>query len=137
MFEISIQGQGFSQFDDLAGKLKSLDRPLGEVGAFLERKAKLRFVAESAPDGTKWAALRPSTLRYKKTRTILRETGAMSASIAFRVSGNAVIVKPSVDYAIYHQLGAPARNLPARPFMGFGAGDPEAIAQIIADYLGG
>lgn len=134
MFDITIGGEGFSQFNDLARKLKTLEQPLGEVGAYLERKAKLRFVAETAPDGRKWAALRPSTLRYKKTRTILRESGAMAASIAFKVSRNAVTVKPSVNYAIYPQLGTD--RMPARPFMGFEPSDPQAIAQIIADYLG-
>jgi phage virion morphogenesis protein len=139
MFDITIQGQGFSQFDDLARKLKSLDRPLGEVGAFLERKAKLRFASETAPDGRKWAALRPSTIAQKKrlgkSSRILTRDGGMVASIAFRVSGNAVTVKPSVDYAIFHQTGT--SKIPARPFMGFEAGDAEEIAQIIADYLGG
>lgn len=141
MFDITIDGKGFAQFDELARRLQSLDRPLGEVGAFLERKAKLRFSTETAPDGRKWVALRPSTIAQKKrlgkSSRILTRDGGMVASIAFRVSGNAVTVKPSVDYAIYHQLGAARRNLPARPFMGFEAGDVEAIAQIIGDYLGG
>jgi phage virion morphogenesis protein len=135
MLEITIQGQGFAKIDQLASRLQNLEQPLAEVGAYLERKAKLRFVTESDPSGKKWAPLRPSTLRYKKTNAILRETGAMAASIAFNVSRNAVTVKPSVDYAIFHQTGA--ARMAARPIMGFEAGDPEAIAGIISGYLGG
>ena len=135
MFGIDLETSGNTNINELAAKLNNLQQPLGEIGAFLERKAKLRFVAETDPTGKKWAPLRPSTLRYKKTRTILRETGAMAASIGFRVAGNAVFVKPSVDYAIYHQTGT--ARMAARPFMGFEPGDGDAIARIIRGYLEG
>jgi phage gpG-like protein len=122
----------------------------------------MRFVTQTAPDGSKWAPLSANTLASKKTRAILRESGGLAASIGFRVTGNAVIVKPSMDYAIFHQLGTkpytirPKRKkllafqaagglafakevnhpgIPARPFMGFEAGDADAITKILAGYI--
>jgi phage virion morphogenesis protein len=132
MFDISLEGST-ANFDRVAKLLSNPAPALGEIGGYLERQAKMRFVTQTAPDGSKWAPLRPSTLRYKKTKAILRESGAMAASITFRVAGNAVILKPSVDYAIFHQLGT--KRMEARPIMGFEADDAEAISKILAKYI--
>jgi phage virion morphogenesis protein len=168
MYNLTVAGSGFSRFDDLAKKLKSFDAPLAEIGAYLEFKAKNRFRLEQAPDGTKWAPLAPSTLANKKrlgkSTRILSSDGGLAASIAFRVVGNAVVVKPSMDYAIFHQLGTtpytirPKKKatlsfytadgwrssksinhpgLKPRPFMGFEPGDAAKISQILVGYLDG
>jgi phage virion morphogenesis protein len=132
MFDVNLQGN-LANFDKVAKLLGNPGPALGQIGGYLERKAKLRFNSQTAPDGKNWAPLKPSTLRTKKTRAILRETSAMVNSIAFRVAGDTVVVKPSVDYALYHQVGT--SKMVARPFMGFEPGDAEAISKILADYI--
>jgi phage virion morphogenesis protein len=167
MFELSLEGTGLARFADLASKLDNLQRPLAEVGAYLEFKAKNRFRLEQAPDGKKWAPLAPSTLANKKrlgkSTRILSSDGGLAASIAFRVVGNAVIVKPSAEYAAFQQFGTspytirPRKKpnlkfftgdgwrsskqvnhpgIPARQFMGFEPSDPDKIREIIGSYLG-
>jgi len=137
MFEIDVTDSAVKATGNLVARLQDLNAPLGETGALLERKAKLRFTKQQDPGGKPWAPLQPATLKRKKTKAILRETGSMAASIAFNVSGDEVRVKPSVSYSIFHQVGAPGRKLPARPFMGFEADDAAQIGQIFRDHLEG
>lgn len=135
MLEINVSTNGVRALDDVQAKLRNFRPALGEVGAYLERKAKLRFVKQQAPDGTKWAPLKPSTLLSKKTRTILRETGNLVNSIAFNVGADEVRIKPSAEYGIFHQTGT--KNMVARPFMGFEPDDAANIQQIFEDHIGG
>ena len=135
MIEINVDTNAATILDGYADKLKSFREPLGLVGAYLERKANIRFVTQTDPTGKKWAPLRPSTLARKKAGLpILTNTGNLRASIAFLPpSDKEVRVKPSVRYGIYHQTGT--KRMVARPFMGFEKGDAEAISRIIKRYL--
>ena len=135
MIELEFSTDIFPATDALAKRLKDFSEPLGEIGAFLERKARQRFVTETDPEGRKWAPLRPSTLRRKKPGLpILTDKGNLRASLAaLPPSKTRVIVKPGVDYGIFHQTGTV--KMVARPFLGFEKGDPDAIAKIINRYL--
>lgn len=141
MFEIDVTSSAVRATDNLVAKLQNLNAPLAETGAYLERKAKLRFLAQKDPSGKPWAPLKPATIAEKKrlgkSSNILSRDKILAASIAFNVSGNEVRVKPSVEYGIFHQVGAPGRKLPARPFMGFEADDGANIGQIFRDHLEG
>jgi phage gpG-like protein len=161
MFDISLEGN-IANFDRVVKLLSNPAPALGEIGGYLERQAKMRFVTQTAPDGSKWAPLSANTLKSKKTEAILREDSALVGSIKFRVKGKKVVVKPSVDYAIFHQLGTKPYTIrprqkkalyfqteggmafakeinhpgiPARPFMGFEPGDADAINKILAGYI--
>ena len=72
----------------------------------MERETRLNFARESDPDGKPWTPLRPSTLRRKRTRAILRETGSLAASVMMQgPSGRRVRIVVGVAYGIYHQTG--------------------------------
>lgn len=135
MFEIDVSSNAVRATGNLVARLQDIKPPLAETGALLERKAKLRFAKQKDPTGKPWAPLRPATLKRKKTKAILRETGSLAASIAFAVSGNEVRVKPSVAYGIFLQTGT--RKMEPRPFMGFEADDSQKIGQIFRDHLEG
>jgi len=135
MLEIDVSTNEVRALEDVQARLRNLRPALGEVGTYLERKAKLRFVKQQAPDGSKWAPLQPSTLLSKKTRTILRETGNLVNSIAFNVGTDEVRIKPSAEYGIFHQVGT--KHMVARPFMGFEPDDAANIAEIFQDHIGG
>ena len=120
MVDIQIRVKAASTIEamqKLAKKSRSLKKPLRKSGLFLEREVKLNFAHQSDPDGKPWAPLKPSTLRRKKTTAILRETGALAASIAMEGPvGNQVRVVAGQAYGIWLQTGT--RKMVARPFLG-------------------
>jgi phage gpG-like protein len=78
----------------------------------------------------------------------LRWTGALYDSIYARVDGDVVIAGSNLAVGSYslgaiHQFGAPARNIPARPFLPVDAeGEPlpqlvDELTQMAIDYLQG
>lgn len=139
MFEIDVQANVLTATDELITRLRDPSKPLGEVGAYLEAKAKQRFLREQDPDGNPWAGLAPSTIADKKRRgaplSILRDRGLLASSIAFNVSGAEVRVGTSQEYAIWLQRGT--KKMPARPFMGFEPGDAAAISSIFRRHIQG
>jgi phage gpG-like protein len=72
------------------------------------------------PDGLSWAPRKGD-----KTHPLLYNTGDLFASINKTVGPSGVTISPDVDYAKYLQLGT--SKMPARPFMGWGAKDQEAV----------
>ncbi|MBD1918898.1 MULTISPECIES: phage virion morphogenesis protein [Cyanophyceae] len=140
MFEIDVSSSAVRAADNLVARLQNLNAPLAKTGALLENKAKKRFQSQKDPGGKPWAPLKPATVAEKKrlgkASSILTRDALLSASIAFNVSGNEVRVKPSEEYGIFHQTGS-KKALPARPFMGFEADDPDKIGQIFRDHLEG
>lgn len=96
----------FRALSRLQRRAKTLDTPLRKSGLFMERETRLNFARESDPDGKPWTPLRPSTLRRKRTRAILRETGSLAASVMMQgPSGRRVRIVVGVAYGIYHQTG--------------------------------
>ena len=77
----------------------------------------------------RWAPLTPTTIKMRRRRGIyryglttpLRETGALSKSIKYRVNRASVTVRAEAPYAALHQsggtvkLGGAIRYVPARP----------------------
>ena len=116
--KISIKAEStLEAIGKLSKKAANLDKPLRRAGLFMERETKLNFARESDPDGQPWAPLKPSTLRRKKTRAILRETGSLAASISMQgPSDNQVRVAAGIEYGIYHQTGT--RKMTQRKILG-------------------
>jgi len=139
MFEIDVEANALRATDDLIARLRNPEKALGEVGAYLEGKAKQRFLQEKDPQGNPWAPLAPSTIADKQRRgaplKILRDRGILMSSIAFRVSGAEVRVGTSQEYAIWLQKGT--GKMPSRPFMGFEPTDADAIAGIFRRHIQG
>lgn len=139
MFEIEVEANALRATDDLIARLRNPEKALGEVGAYLESKAKQRFLKEQDPQGNPWKPLAASTIADKQRRgaplSILRDRGFLVSSIAFHVGGAEVRVGTSQEYAIWLQKGT--RRMPARPFMGFESGDADAIAGIFRRHIQG
>ncbi|HIK42160.1 phage virion morphogenesis protein [Thermoleptolyngbya sp. M55_K2018_002] len=133
--EIKDLGTG-DRLAELLQKTENLRPALTRAGAYMERKTKQNFAAQRDPDGAAWAGLRPSTLKRKRTRAILRETGALAGSIAAQPATNesVAIASEGVDYGIYHQTGT--SRMAQRRFLGFGSDDAPKIRQIIEEHLG-
>lgn len=87
---------------------------------YLEAGVVNAFRSETAPDGERWAALAPSTLKRKQKskgsrNRILRDTGSLYDSIAATVTATGAEVGTNQNVGIYslgaiHQFGATIKN---------------------------
>jgi phage virion morphogenesis protein len=119
----------------LSRRLDNLQVPMKRAATYMVRETQLNFAKQSTPDGAGWAALAPSTLLHKKSGAILRESGALAASISIvEVSSSRAIVGSSgVDYGIFHQMGT--SKMPAREFIGISDRHTSKIKEIFEAYL--
>jgi phage virion morphogenesis protein len=134
---------------------------LRAIGTGLAEVTRTRFDDAKDPDGNSWAALSPAYSAIKRGPGILREAGmrgGLQGSITFEVAAGAkeVAVGTNKVYAAVHQFGATIRpksaggrlvfrtanglafarsvTVPARPFLGFGAADRQAVLDVIEAY---
>ena len=139
MFEIDIDTQGLRATDELISRLRDFGPALGEVGAYLEGKNKLRFAKQVDPSGNPWAPLKDSTIADKTRRgaplEILIDRAILVSSFFFEVSADEVRLKTNEDYLKWLQDGT--RNMEARPVLGFEPGDSDAISRIFRRHISG
>ncbi|WP_179228607.1 phage virion morphogenesis protein [Leptolyngbya ohadii] len=131
--DITTSGDGL---DKLAQKLNRLEVPMRQAGLYMERELKMGFARQSDPDGKPWQALKPSTLRRKKTRSILRETGTLAAGISLvSVSSTSATVAATAgsEYGIFHQTGT--SKMAQRQIIGIGERHIPQITKIFESYL--
>lgn len=114
--------------EGLSKKLKNLGPITRRAVLYQERQTKLNFAKESDPDGTPWAALKPSTLARKKTRAKLREESILINSVSSSSSGGSGRIFATDQKGIYHMTGT--RYMPARPFLGFSARNVKEILEL-------
>ncbi len=91
----------------LSRKMSDLSPVLRVIGEDLVKSTEARFGSQGpAPDGTRWAALSPATLKRKKHSKILTELGHLRGSIRSQLMGtHAVAVGTNMEYGAIHQLG--------------------------------
>jgi phage virion morphogenesis protein len=107
-----------------------------------------RFDTETAPDGSKWAALSPRYAARKARmrsvvdggKRILAKRGTLRDTIRYKASRSDVVIGSNEVYAAIHQLGGQAgrgrkATIPARPFLGISPQDQEEILRILGDYI--
>lgn len=135
MLTITIKDFGTEEeLSKLQEKLGDLSVPLQKSALYMERETRLNFARESDPDGNRWAPLRASTLRYKRTGAILRETGALVGSVrVISVSSKSARIGASKDYGKFHMTGT--SKMVARPFIGIGDRHRGKINQVFQQYL--
>ena len=103
------------------------------LAAESEAQTQARFGRRVAPSGAQWA---PRKRPYPHPP--LEKTRRMRRSItAFPDGPEAIGQSAEPPYTRPHQFGAPSRNLPARPFLGWSAGNVESLADTSANWLAG
>ena len=126
------------QLDAVLDSIGRSDRRtlMDRVGRGIHSDTMLRFRQSRAPDGTPWAPLKR---RRKRNRTgpqqPLRDTGRLQRSISWQASSAAVVIGTNVAYPAAHQGAIPARNLPARPFLGAAEPQVALIERIVDRWL--
>lgn len=95
------------RLEKIAGRCGSLRPVMRAIGDRVVRQTWQRFnQGGPAPDGTPWAPLKSATLRQKKHRKILTESGHLRGSIRYRVLGRtAVAIGTNKVYGAIHQFG--------------------------------
>jgi phage virion morphogenesis protein len=133
---ITIRVDGMDQVLSFVEKLSSLqlDPMLTLIGNTVRNQTVRRIQYEKTdPLGGGWAPLAPSTVKGKGNGNILVDTGTLSGSIGFQVSGNSVSVGTNVFYGKYHQGGT--SKMPMRRFLGLSPTNMTDIERVIRAYL--
>lgn len=115
MLEFEVDLSAIEVVGKVAQRMSNFGPALRKSGIYLERQTRNRFLKEEDPDGRPWTPLSKATLKQKKTRAILRETGSLAASISMSgPANNEVKVSSSTFYGIYHQTGTKAFQVAGR-----------------------
>ncbi|WP_300534919.1 phage virion morphogenesis protein [uncultured Mameliella sp.] len=144
--------------------LSDLTPLLQDIGELMVERTKGNFKTGTAPDGTAWAPRSQTTLDAYAARgdtpkggPLVGVTRALSTTIAYEVAPGHVDWGSNMIYAAVMQFGAaqgqfgarigkdkngrdffmtiPWGDIPARPFVGIGPEDENAILDTIEDYL--
>lgn len=131
------------------------------IGVGLQHTTRDRFDSGRDPQGNRWAPLNPDYAATRRPGPTLQQqgdSGGLKGSITFATEGNRVIVGSNKVYAAVHQFGATIRpknaralvfrlgsrviharsvTIPARPYLGFGAADQEAVLDVLDVLLPG
>lgn len=129
MIEIRFEGaQIQSVLRKLKAQLGNLSEPMHDAGQYMMDSVKQRFATSTAPDGSKWAERKPSTItaildrrkgsrkkdgsisavgqRFLAGRSPLRGDGALEGSIAYESDASSATLKAGgLPYAAAHQFG--------------------------------
>jgi phage virion morphogenesis protein len=133
----------------IADRATDLTPALKDLGEHLVRKTRQRFNTSTAPDGTKWQPLAPSTIKAKQRRQstgkpyrtnarpadILKDTFTLRDSITYQASSASLRLGTNIEYGIYHQSEEPRTRIPRRAFLGLDNADKAEAIDIIRDYL--
>lgn len=123
----------------LGGDLTPLMRG---VGSIIENSTRERFSTKTAPDGSTWADLKPSTLKAKKGRgSKMVEYGDLMRSITHYANSTSAAVGTDRPYAKYHQTGTKnsdgSERMEARPIFGISAEDRTDVLDLMNDFIAG
>lgn len=113
---VKIEAKYFKSFmQDLKVKVSNLSPAFQEYAQYIKRETEGQFRDEKTASGQKWAALRPATLKRKKTSYILRETFEMYRSFFTEVSPKQLRYGLRDPKAKYHEFGT--SRMVARPII--------------------
>lgn len=112
------------------------------VAAVIENSSRDRFRTKTAPDGSTWADLKPSTLKNKKGRgSKMVEYGDLMRSITSYANSTSAVVGTDRPYAKYHQTGTKnsdgSERMEARPIFGISAEDRTDVLDLMNDFMAG
>jgi len=127
---IEIGGDAKEALERLADGLKGTELTEG-IGLEVVKLSRNRITSRknTAPDGSKWAPLSPSTLKRKKAKGFGHQGTLMQTNTLWRSIQADNVTEGSVDvgamsvYAMIHQKGGKAgrghkATIPARPYIG-------------------
>lgn len=127
-----------------------------DVAEYMTEATRRRFVTGTAPDGSKWAPKKQSTLdRYKRMgygnlrKALIGPGKRLSREIVSEATASGAVIGSALIYSRVMQEGAakgafgadrrgrpiPWGRIPARVWLGISAADEQAIIEIADEYL--
>ena len=112
------------------------------IGEKLVVSTKRRFETSTAPDGTRWAPNKPSTLKKKKGNKPLIGNGLLAQQIFYDYDEKGLFIRSPMEYAAMQHFGGMKSqfpnlwgDIPAREFLGVSDEDEKMILNTVSDYL--
>lgn len=146
----------FKQLDRARAVLTDMTPVYQDIGEYMVKATRDRFPSGTAPDGTRWRAKAPATLkRYLRSGDgarpdpLIGPSGRLGKEITSSVSRDSVEIGSNLEYSAVMQFGAgkgafgtnaigrpiPWGNVPARPWLGISTADEAVIIDIIDEHL--
>lgn len=144
-FDVEINFEGLSLAEDAVRRIRErafdLSIPLRAGGVHMMGAIRRNFKVGGRP--TKWAPLKPATLKAKlpKAKPLI-DSARLMGSITFRESKDRLDVGTNLIYGPIHQFGGQAgrglaTTIPARPYLVFQESDVRVIARFIGEHIAG
>ena len=140
---LTIGGEARTKIDELMGRIEDLRPFYAAASELMLDQTQSRFREQRAPDGAPWAPLAASTVKRRGSAfPILERTAVLRGGIHAAPTTRAAIVRTlPLPYAAIHQAGGKAgRNrsveIPARPYLGFGAADERELIELAQAMIG-
>lgn len=132
---VEIDERGLIQaLDVVSEKFKNTSELLSLIGRHMARSMQDTIDARGRPG--KWKELSKSTKRRRgENAEPLKDSGKLYASIMGEVSGNEVLIGPSVEYATWQDRGTDDGRIPARPFIQILDGDVDRIEKMAGEWV--
>lgn len=128
----------------LIGRGQRLRPLMLDLGEMLLDSTRQRFATKTAPDGSAWKPLKPSTLKRKKGRgSLLVLDGYLRDLMRAEADDESVEVGSAQVYAALHQFGGTSGMSPgaaaveARPSLGLSIEDRSNVLDTAIAYLAG
>ena len=139
-----------------ATKLTDMTPVHKDIGDYMVRQTKARFLSGVGPYGTRWRPKKPSTIeRYKakgdgnKTKPLIGPSGRLGKEIFALATRSEAEIGSSLEYSGVMQGGAakgafgrsarggplPWGTIPARTFLGISDAEERSILDIVDEHL--
>jgi len=112
-----------------------------QIGERLIESHERRFVEQKDPQGQPWKPLSREYLESKRKRQsrgpdlILVLNRYLASTFRYAAGEDELLFGTDRQYAAVQHFGNPARNIPARPFLGISREDETVIGGVVEDFL--
>ncbi|WP_242095490.1 phage virion morphogenesis protein [Sphingomonas sp. CROZ-RG-20F-R02-07] len=157
MFSLQFNASAvFDQLDRARAVLDDLTPINEDIGEYMVKATRDRFVSSTAPDGSRWRKKSPTTIAAYLARgdgnrpnPLIGPSGRLGKEIAKLVARDAVEIGSALEYSGVMQDGAakgafgstktgrpvPWGDIPARVWLGISAEDERNILDIVDEHL--
>lgn len=120
----------------LLDKLGNLTPVFQDIGESLLISHRERFDRAISPDGIPWAELSPDyQKRKRRNRDKILVLDGWLRQLHYTASDAELDLGTDRIYGATHQFGDPARNIPARPFLGLDEAERATVLDLLEEWL--
>lgn len=133
-FDSTLVSSALARAMEVLGDVQPLMADIGEQLLISHRQ---RFAQQLSPTGESWAPLsaRYQARKKRNKNRILTLDGFLGGTLSYAPSADGLLFGTGLKYGAVHQFGFPARELPARPWLGVSDADAVEIVAITQEHL--